>query len=122
MSVIVPNARAFYVAAMAAALFRLLTLVALLWMPMGMATAPASAQALDHSAMAGSPHCGDQPDGGKAPASKAMDCTAACTALPASPAPIPALPAKPEAPRSLAVSAPFGGIVPEIATPPPRLG
>ena len=122
ISVIVQKGSRHYVAAMASAVFRLLALIALVLMPIGMGAAPALA-APDHHAMmttAGSGHCDEQQDQDQAPAQKQMDCMAACTALPAPAAPAltPAL--KPTAPRMIDVAAPFTGIEPEIATPPPK--
>ena len=122
MSVIVQTASPPYVAAMIAALFRLLTLLALVLMPFGMASAPASAQPVDHAAMAQAGHCSELPDEDKAPVSKQMDCTAACTALPASSSPLPAAPLEPQTPRTIAIAKPFAGVALEIATPPPRRG
>ena len=110
---------AAYGRVMAAAFIRLLTLIALVLMPIGMAGAPAMAAPADHG-MAAMNHCDDMPSEEQAPPAK-MDCTAMCTALPAAEAPVLAPMLKPVAPRSLAVSAPFRGIEPEIATPPPRL-
>jgi hypothetical protein len=110
------------VTAMAAALLRLLTLVALVLMPLGMTGAPAIAQQMpmDHAGLAVSEgHCDQQPRQDKSPASK-TDCTAMCTALPATEAPAPAPKLKPAASRTIAIAAPFAGFEPEIATPPPR--
>lgn len=107
---------------MAAAVLRLLTLIALMLMPVGMAGAPAMAQpAPARHAMAGMDHCDDMPAKEQAPPAK-MDCTAMCTALPATDAPLPEPVMNPKAPRAIATGAPFAGIVPEIATPPPRRG
>lgn len=122
MPVIVQQSSLLYGAAMLPVFFRLLTLLALVLMPMGMASTPASAQPADHAAMAQAGHCSEQPDEDKAPAPELMDCTAACTALPASAAPLLATPMKPQAPRAIAAAVPFAGIILEIATPPPRLG
>ena len=103
---------------MAAAVIRLLTLIALVLMPIGMAGAPAMAAPADHE-MAAMNHCDEMPSDEPAPPAK-MDCTAMCTALPAAEAPVLAPMLKPVAPRSIAISAPASGIEPEIATPPPR--
>lgn len=105
---------------MTSALVKLMTLVALLFMPFGMTAAPAIAQPMpaDHAMMTMG-HCDEQPEQDKAPASK-MDCTAMCTALPATDAPTPAQVAKLKAPRTIALVTPFTGVVLEIATPPPR--
>lgn len=108
---------------MTSALTRLLTLLAFVLMPFGMTGAPAYAQPVadSHSAMTmGAGHCDEHPVKDKAPSSK-MDCTATCTALPAADAWVPLSVLKPTAPRTLAIAAPFSGIEPEIATPPPRL-
>ena len=120
MSVIVQTALGLYGAHVVAAFIRLLALIALVIMPLGMAATPALAQpghhsmAANHAMPAG--HCGEE----QAPAPSKMDCTAACTALPASWTPMPEPALKPKAPRALSIAAPFSGIEPEIATPPPR--
>ena len=122
MSVIVPTASRPYVARMAAAVTRLLTLLALVLMPLGMASAPAMAHAMpaQHSE-ASMGHCDGQTDQNRAPAhsTQQMHC-AMCTALPAVPPPTPSSRLKPVEPRVIATVSPFTGIVPEIATPPPR--
>lgn len=125
MSVIVAKAFGHYVAGMASAVIRLLTLIAFVTMPLGMSGAPALAAPVDQAAvmddsMATAGHCGTQQDQDKAPASDKMDCTAACTALPAIGAAEPAAVAKPRAPRTIALVTPSAGFVLEIATPPPR--
>jgi hypothetical protein len=108
---------------MAATVLRLLALVALIIMPFGMAATPALALHADQAMTAGhavpAGHCGDQEAPEKAPAK--MDCTAACTALPAANAPMPEPLFKPKVLRTITISVPFAGIEPEIATPPPRL-
>ena len=111
---------------MASAVTRILTLIALLLMPLGMGTAPALAAPVEHAALvdhASSPagHCGEQQDQEEAPAPKKMDCAAACTAIPPASAAEPAALLKPTASRTNALMAPYTGIVLEIATPPPRL-
>lgn len=122
ISVIVPTASGHYLARMAAAVIRLLTLLALVLMPLGMAGAPAMAHAMPAQySMASTGHCDEQPGQDRAPASK-MDCAAMCTALPATDAPAPASVLKPTAPRTDGVVALFEGREPEIATPPPRQG
>ena len=105
---------------MTAALLRLLALLALVLMPFGMAGAPAMAQPMPtQHAMASMGHCDEQRDQDEAPVSK-MDCTAMCTALPATDAPAPAPALQPIVPRTIAIAVPFAGIEPELATPPPR--
>ena len=122
MSVIVRTGLRPYVRRMIAALLRLLTLIALALMPLGMTGAPAVAQPMPMSHhMASNGHCDEQNSPDEAPASK-MDCTAMCTALPATDAPAPAPGLKPVPPRSIALMASFAGIEPEIATPPPKRG
>jgi hypothetical protein len=117
MSVIARQASRHYWTGMAAAVLRFLALVALMLMPLGMA-APAAA----HAPMASAPgeHCADQSQPDETPAPKAMDCVATCTALPASNTPVPAPLAAPSPPRLIALADIFVGIVPEIATPPPK--
>ena len=106
---------------MTSALMKLLALVALVLMPLGMGGAPAVAQpAPDGRAVMAMGHCDEQQEREKAPASKKMDCAAACTAIPADAAAEPAAILKPKAPRTIALVAPFTGVVLEIATPPPR--
>ncbi|QIK95408.1 hypothetical protein G7076_01925 [Sphingomonas sp. HDW15A] len=107
---------------MISALMKVLTLFALMLMPLGMTGAIAGTGPTpdDHSALgmtAG--HCDKLPVKDKAPAAK-MDCTTTCTALPAAEVWVPLSIMKPTAPRTVAISAPFSGIEPEIATPPPR--
>lgn len=123
MPVIVAKASRPYDAPMAAIVLRLLALVALIVMPFGMAATPALAQPADQAMTAGhampAGHCGDRQAPEKAPAK--MDCTAACTALPASVAPMPEPLFKPKVLRTIMISVPFADIEPEIATPPPRL-
>jgi hypothetical protein len=122
MSVIVQQALYRYAAPMAAAVTRLLALIALIIMPFGMATTAAMAGPTHHAtAMAGSGHCDDQQQD-QAPVSKPMDCAAACAALASPAVPLFEAPAKPKAPRTITAAAPFNGIILEIATPPPRLG
>jgi hypothetical protein len=122
-SVIAAKGSRPYWPAMAAVIFRLLAVVALVLMPLGMAGAPAIAQAMpaDHAAMPMG-HCEEQPSKDKAPAPSKMDCTAMCTALPATDTPLPAPVMRLVALRSATLAAPFDGIEPEIATPPPRRG
>lgn len=108
---------------MPAALLRLLTALAVLWMPFGMAPAFAAAPApMDHHSMAADKAChGDPAAPDKADKAQAL-CAAMCTVLPAD-API-ALPARiaVPVPQTLGVVPPLDTILLEIATPPPRLG
>jgi hypothetical protein len=120
-SVIAQQGQHFYGCGMTAALLRLLTMLALVLMPIGMTSAPAAASPVPASHHMTAGHCDEQPEQNQAPASK-MDCAAMCTALPAtdSAAPNPVL--MPKAPRTVAVATPFDGIILEIATPPPKHG
>jgi hypothetical protein len=105
---------------MTATVFRLLALIALVLMPMGMASAPAAASAMpaDHGMAAG--HCEGQSSSDEAPAAN-MDCTAMCTAIPArEPVAQPPLFQR-ASPQSAEIAIAFAGIEPEIATPPPRV-
>ena len=114
---IAPAGSDFYLHGMAARLLRLLTLVALLLMPLGMATAPA---AVEHHDAASTPrHCPDQ--GSKHDVTGFAECTMACAAaLPVLdfvqvlPLPIPATPFL--GPRAIGLP----GLGPETATPPPK--
>lgn len=121
MSLIVRTGLEPYVAAMASALIRLVALMALILMPLGMGAAPALAASGHHNmTMAGPSHCDEQQDPDMAPAQKPIDCTAACTALPAPSAPVLAPALKPTAARMTGAVTIFTGIEPEIATPPPK--
>lgn len=123
MPVIAARDSEAYGSAMAAAILRLLALIALTLMPIGMAGAPAVAgPAPAEHAMAGMAHCDEMPAKEPAPPQSKMDCMAMCTALPASFGAAPAPRMKPVAPRAIAVSAPFSGIEPELTTPPPKRG
>jgi hypothetical protein len=119
-SVIARQPYPHYWLGMAAAVLRLFALFALVLMLLGMASAPAAS----HAPMAAAPaeHCADRSKPDQAPAPKAMDCLATCTALPASEAVVPAPPPVPSPPRLIALADRFVGIVPEIATPPPKRG
>lgn len=139
-SVIAAKASGTYWSVMAAAILRLLALVALVLMPIGMAGGPAMAMPTpaDHVMTQATPghhamtqqmpadhatmpmgHCDEQPGEDNAPPSK-MDCMAMCTAMLATAVLEPGPVMKLAAPRSLALSRPFSGIEPELATPPPR--
>ena len=124
MSVIVQTASKPYGPRMTVALLRFVTLLALVLMPFGMISTPATAQPMPaNHAMAQSGHCDEQPDSDKAPAHspQQMHC-AMCAALPASEPPTPSAGLRPITPRKIATVAPFIGIELEIATPPPRRG
>jgi hypothetical protein len=104
------------------AVVRLLSLLALLLMPFGMAVAPAEA-AGHHGAMAAMPmdHCPDRPSKGDdqgTVADCAMPCSAALPAADLSPAD--SGPAQRASAESSAETA-LAGIEMEIATPPPKL-
>ncbi len=117
MPIIVQKASLPYGSRMAAAVFRLLALFALMLMPIGMAPATAQPMPAEH-AMTSMGHCEQDQD--REPNSK-MDCTAMCTALPATDASVPEPVLKPMAPRTTAIAVPFAGVEPETVTPPPRL-
>ena len=104
---------------MLAGLLRLMTILALALMPLGMA-APAAAANNAQQAMEG--HCPDMGSADPAPLPM-MDCAATCSALPVAytePSGTSAL--RPALPRDLSDSQSFEQTIPEIATPPPRLG
>ena len=124
MSVIVQTAASHYGAGMIAVMLRLLTLLALVLMPFGMASTPAVAQPMPAShAMAQSAHCNQRSDRDKSPvhSSQEMHC-AMCAALPASAPPTAGAELRPTAPRIIAAVSPFNGIQLETATPPPKCG
>ncbi|HET9398809.1 MAG TPA: hypothetical protein VFO45_08330 [Sphingomicrobium sp.] len=112
--------------AMFTVVLRLMTIIALAMMPLGMAGASVAGQATMAETTAahtmGGEHCPDAGDEDSAPA-RSMDCAAACTGLPASPAePLATPDSRPALPTGLGVTRIFADNIPEIATPPPRLG
>ena len=105
---------------MLAALLRLMTILSLMAMPLGMASAEASSDMVGHNA-ATAEHCAETGNT-DAPPAGSMDCTAACSALPAAHAqPFGADVLRPAVPRNLSATRSFDDAIPEIATPPPRL-
>src|SRR5262245_55873240 len=102
---------------MASAVLRLLALIALVLMPLSMASAPASAQP---AARAPAGHCDDHQQPSKAPSGPLMHCTA-CAALPAIDTPAPIAELDPETPMLIALASFLAGIEPDTATPPPKL-
>ena len=112
--VIASQGRRPYSRGMAAFLLRLAALVAVALMPVGMATAPAAAQP------APSGHCSGHEEPEEAPATQMDAGCLGCVALPAAPEPGPAERLVPAVPRLLTLAEGFGGIEPEIATPPPK--
>ena len=121
MRVIASQSWRAYPVPMAAYIFRLLAIVSVLLMPGAMAVAPAAAHAAPAASKAS--HCSghEEQKQEQVPASAMeMNCMA-CAALPAAVAPAAAEAALPAAPRLLALAFEADGIVPEIATPPPKL-
>ena len=122
MPVIASQSWRDYPIAMAAYLFRLLAIVSVLLMPGAMAVAPAAAHAAPAASKAS--HCSgheeQKQEQEQAPAAMDMNCMA-CAALPAAVAAAQAEAGLPDAPRLLALAFEADGIVPEIATPPPKL-
>lgn len=106
-----------YLAAMASALLRLVTLIALLVMPVGMATAPAMAQPVAAGEEA---HCGDHQQPADSPPAQQVHCTG-CSALPAMEVPAAVSRPLPQAPVLISLVDPLSEIEPELATPPPKL-
>lgn len=111
---------------MASAVIRLLTLLAFVMMPLTMGStafaapqASKAAAAQHHQTM--NDHCGGEEED-KAPATGKMDCAAACAAIAPTGIPLSMAELRPRAPREIFPVAPFGHVVPEIATPPPRQG
>jgi hypothetical protein len=102
---------------MVSMLFRLLTLVSFLLMPVGMISTPALAA--DRPMVASSMPCeGHQKPSDEAPRSKAH--CAACAALAQPPISVPAGRSKPNALLVEKTSDLLLGLVPEVATPPPK--
>lgn len=106
-----------YLPRMALALLRLLSLVALLLMPLSMASGPASARA---TASASSGHCDERQKPADAPTSQQVHCTG-CSALPATEAPPAIAELRPEMPIELSLAQLPAGLIPETATPPPKM-
>ena len=105
-----------YVDRMPAALLRLMMLIALAFMPFGVASAPAIAATVSNAAAG---HCDEHQKPADAPAKMSMHC-AACAALPAvQPTAVSEL--KPQAPALISAMNALSDNVPEIATPPPKL-
>ena len=109
--------------AMPAALLRLLTALAVIWMPFGMAPALAAAPApTGHHAMAADEDCHGAPASERDADRDQALCAAMCTVLPAEPAPAVAEPVAVVLPAAVPLASTLSGILLEIATPPPRLG
>ena len=106
-----------YLPAMTSVLLRFATLLALLLMPVGMATAPVAAQA---AATAAAGHCDEHQEPADAPSSPQAHC-AGCVALPAADVPAAVAGLVPQAPVVIALTTPISEREPEIATPPPKL-
>jgi len=103
---------------LAACLFRLLTILALVLMPIGMILAqPGQA----HNQLM-SAHCANMDSQPELPQpDHKADCAIACSALPSVASSIDAPPLAPALIQPPALSAAAGGLHPEAATPPPRL-
>ena len=114
---IVRDASSGYPVRMASAVLRLLALFALIFMPLSMATGPASAQP---SAGAPAGHCNDHQKPSDIPAGQQVHCTS-CAALPAMDAPLPTSDLRPQTPTELRLVELSAGIIPETTTPPPKL-
>ena len=114
---IAPEASGGYPARMASAVLRLLALVALIFMPLSMASAPASAQP---AAAVQSGHCDEHQRPSDVPGGQQMHCTG-CAALPAMDSWPEICELRPQTPMELTLVELPAGIVPETATPPPKL-
>jgi hypothetical protein len=120
MSVIALRVSDPYLGRMVAALLKILTVMALAFMPLGMA--PAIASSGDHPAAVqiGASPCEEHRGSGDLHSDPAMHCTA-CTALPALASPPPVADLRPE-PRIHIRSTYFvAGFEPEVVTPPPKI-
>ena len=109
-----------YLARMAAMLFRLITLIALVLMPVGMSGTALAAQPTVPAAAAS--HCGGEEHPEQAPLEQMDAQCMACAGLPASQADAAPERLLPAAPRLIALIPGFAGTEPEIATPPPKRG
>lgn len=101
---------------MASIVLRFLTLLALAFMPMGMATTPAAA----HPPVGASGHCEERQKPVDAPATPKAHC-AACAALPAVDLAVALSDLRPAAPRQVVAQQWVTERGPELATPPPKL-
>jgi hypothetical protein len=113
---IAAQGRGAYAVRMATFILRLMTLLALVLMPVGMG-APAAAIAPQ---AASSEHCGGHEEERSQPVSRDMHC-AACAALPAIAAPDAGTDLRPELPRLARSAHGKPESLLEIATPPPKL-
>ena len=104
---------------MVSTLLRLVTAIALMLMPLGMAQAAAVGAPASAAVEAG--HCDEHSEPGKAPAGPNHHC-AACTAIPSVDSPLARTEITPQAPLTAEPVDPLPGLELEIATPPPRLG
>jgi hypothetical protein len=104
---------------MVSTLLRLVTAIALMLMPLGMAQAAAVGAPASAAVEAG--HCDEHSEPGKAPAGPNHHC-AACTAIPSLESPSTPNAIAPKAPLTAESVAPLPGLELEIATPPPRQG
>ncbi len=104
---------------MVSTLLRLVTAIALMLMPLGMAQAAAVGAPASAAVEAG--HCDEHSEPGKAPAGTNHHC-AACTAIPSLDSPLAETEITPKAPLTAAPVGLLAGLELEIATPPPRQG
>lgn len=118
MPVIASQSSRAYFTLMPALILKMLSLVALVLMPLGMSAA--SAGPVHHAPAAAAQHC-DEPGGQPVQSPDARDCAMTCSMLvsaqagPAEPVPVLRLPSA----RLLAESG--AGLHPDTATPPPKL-
>ena len=122
--VIARQASRVYLRDVAAALFRLLAIAAMILMPVGMGMAPAAAAPVPtHHSMNGQEdgHCGQKPDSRSGEA-MTMQCAGACSALPAEPSTISTQELAPVACLTAAPVEVLHGVMLPLSTPPPRFG
>lgn len=104
-----------------ARILRILTLLAVLLMPLGMiGGSPAMASGHHKAAPAAAGHCADMDDQKKDPPGRSADCTVACAAIPAFAADVPHRAPTPASAETRAPLPTMRGLDPEAATPPPR--
>ena len=104
---------------MVPALLRLMTLVALLFMPLSMASAPAAASPSASTSSSG--HCDEHQKPAEAPTAPKAHC-AACAALPAGDAPVAVEQLRPAILLNVEAERWITAREPDIDTPPPKLG
>jgi hypothetical protein len=119
MRIIALPASAPYLGQMVSAVLKILTLMALAYMPLGMAPAGATPGAHPAAVESAISPCQEHQAPGGLSSGPAVHCTA-CTALPAMEAAFPATQLRPQPRMDIRSRYFVSGIEPEVATPPPK--